>query len=144
MRTRSLAKGREVDDGRATMLETGKAMMPVDAFALGLKKGREIKISVIGRNSGRKITLPVWFVHEDDALWLLPVHGSKTQWYQNVLKNPAITMKVGKEERTLKAQVLKTATSVGKVIQSFQQKYTPKTITKLYPGPLDVAVKLKL
>ena len=118
--------------------------MSVDTFTRALKKGRQIKISVIGRNSGRTITLPVWFVHENDTLWLLPVNGSKTQWYQNVLKNPAITMKVGKEERTLKAQVLKTATSVGKVIQSFQQKYTPDMIAKYYPGPLDVAVQLKL
>src|SRR2546425_80119 len=69
MRTRSLAKGREVDDGRATMLETGKAMMPVDAFALGLKKGREIKISVIGRNSGRTIILPVW---PNESRWFFP------------------------------------------------------------------------
>ena len=118
--------------------------MPVDAFALGLKKGRQIKISVIGRNSGRTITLPVWFVHENGTLWLLPVNGSKTQWYQNLQKNPAITIKVGKEERTLNAQVLKTATSVGNVIQSFQQKYKPEMIAKYYPGPLDVGVKVKL
>jgi len=119
-------------------------MMPVDAFALGLKKGRQIKISVVGRNSGRTITLPVWFVHEDDALWLLPVHGSKTQWYRNLLKNPTITIKVGKEQRTLKSKTLRGAAAVRKVIQSFGNKYTPEMITKLYPGPLDVAVQLKL
>src|SRR5439155_15332013 len=118
--------------------------MPENAFTRALEKANEINISVIGRNTGKAITLPIWFVHEDDALWLLPVNGSKTQWYQNLQKNPAITIKVGKEERTLKAQVLKTATSVGKVIQSFQQKYTQDMIAKYYPGPLDVAINLKL
>ena len=118
--------------------------MPEDKFTRALKNANEIEITVIGRNTGKAITLPIWFVHEDDALWLLPVHGSKTQWYQNLQKNPAITIKVGKEERTLKAQVIKTATGVGKVIQSFQQKYTPDMIAKYYPGPLDVAVQLKL
>ena len=118
--------------------------MPENGFTRALEKAKEIKISVIGRNTGKTITLPVWFVHEKDTLWLLPVNGSKTQWYQNLLKNPAITIKVGKEGRTLKPQVLKTATSIGNVIQSFRQKYTPEMIAKYYPGPLDAAIKLKL
>jgi len=118
--------------------------MPEDKFTRALKNANEIEITVIGRNTGKPITLPVWFVHENGTLWLLPVNGSKTQWYQNLQKNPAITIKVGKEERTLNAQVLKTATSVGNVIQSFQQKYKPEMIAKYYPGPLDVAVKLNL
>ena len=118
--------------------------MPETAFARALKKANEIEITVTGRNTGKAITLPVWFVDEDDSLWLLPVKGSKTQWFQNVLKNPAITIKVGKEERALNAQVIKTPASVGKVVQSFQQKYKPDMVAKYYPGPLDTAIKLNL
>ena len=33
----------------------------------------QIKISVIGRKSGRIISIPVWFVLEDERLYLLPV-----------------------------------------------------------------------
>ena len=118
--------------------------MPEDKFTRALKKANEIEISVIGRKTGKQINLPVWFVHENGTLWLLPVNGSKTHWYQNLLKNPTISIKVGNEDRTLNAQVLKTATSVGNVIQSFQQKYKPEMITKYYPGPLDAAVKISL
>src|SRR5215470_5048147 len=118
--------------------------MPENTFIHALEKAKEVEISVTGRSTGKQITLPIWFVHENDTLWLLPVSGSKTQWYQNLVKNPAITIKVGKEERTLNAQVLKTATSVGNVIQSFQQKYKPQMIAKYYPGPLDAAINLKL
>ncbi len=118
--------------------------MPEDKFTHALKKANEINITVIGRNTGKQITLPVWFVHEKGTFWLLPVNGSKTQWYQNVLKNPTITIKAGKEERTLNAQVLIAAANVGNVIQSFQQKYKPEMIAKYYPGPLDAAIKLKL
>ena len=118
--------------------------MPENAFNRALEKAKEIKISVIGRNTGKPITLPVWFVRENDTLWLLPVNGSKTQWYQNLLKNPTITIKVVREERILDAQVLKTATTVRNVIQSFQQKYKPEMIAKFYPGPLDVAVKVEV
>jgi deazaflavin-dependent oxidoreductase (nitroreductase family) len=118
--------------------------MPEDAFTLALNKARQIKITMIGRNTGRTITLPVWFVHTDDTLWLLPVHGSNTQWYQNLIKNPTITIKVGREERTLKAKMFKNATAVNEVIESFRKKYTPEIITKLYPGPLNAAVRVKL
>src|ERR1051326_7517438 len=118
--------------------------MPDDTFTRALNNVKEIEITVVGRNTGKSISLPVWFVHDDDTLWLLPVSGSKTQWYQNLLKNPTITIEVGKEHRTFIAQVLKIATSVGSVIRSFQQKYKPEMIAKYYPGPLDTAVQLKL
>ena len=45
-----------------------------------LSRYRQIKISVIGRSSGRTISIPVWFVLEGDKLYLLPVQGSDTQW----------------------------------------------------------------
>ena len=41
-----------------------------------------------GRQSGRLISIPVWFVLDDGELYLLPARGSDTQWYKNVLKNP--------------------------------------------------------
>src|ERR1022692_3578005 len=55
-----------------------------------LARYRQIKISVIGRKSGQTISIPVWFVLESQKLYLLPVKGSETQWYKNVLKNPSI------------------------------------------------------
>jgi deazaflavin-dependent oxidoreductase (nitroreductase family) len=55
-----------------------------------LTRYRQIKISVIGRKSGQTISIPVWFVVEGGKLYLLPVKGSDTQWYKNVLKNPSI------------------------------------------------------
>ena len=55
-----------------------------------LTRYRQIKISVIGRKSGQTISIPVWFVLEGKKLYLLPVQGSDTQWYRNVLQNPTI------------------------------------------------------
>jgi len=118
--------------------------MTEDRFIRELDSARQIKISVIGRRSGRKITLPVWFVVEEDALWLLPVQGSKTQWYQNLLTNPIFTIQVGKERRAFRAQALRGERTVHRVIQQFLDKYKPEIISRLYPGPLNVAVKVKL
>ena len=55
-----------------------------------LARHRQIKLSVIGRKSGKTISNPVWFVLEGEKLYLLPVQGSETQWYRNVLQNPSI------------------------------------------------------
>ena len=61
-----------------------------DALKDRLSRYREINLTVTGRKSGRTISIPVWFVLEDDKLYLLPVQGSNTQWYKNVLNNPMI------------------------------------------------------
>ena len=61
-----------------------------DALKARLSRSREIKVGVTGRNSGRTISIPVWFVLEDEKLYLLTVLGSDTQWYKNVLKNRLI------------------------------------------------------
>ena len=63
-----------------------------------LSRYREIKISVIGRNSGRTISIPVWFVLDGEKLYLLPAYGSDTQWYKNALKNPSIRIDAGGAE----------------------------------------------
>jgi hypothetical protein len=52
-----------------------------------LNKVYEITLSVKGRKSGRDIPRPVWFVHEGNTLYLLPVQGSDTNWYKNFLAN---------------------------------------------------------
>ena len=61
-----------------------------DGLKERLSRYRQINISVIGRKSGRTISIPVWFVLEGEKLYLLPVQGSDTQWYKNVLQNPSI------------------------------------------------------
>jgi deazaflavin-dependent oxidoreductase (nitroreductase family) len=65
------------------------------AFKERLSKSSEITITVTGRKSGRPVSIPVWFVFDDDKLNLLPVKGSDTQWYKNVLKNPSLPIDAG-------------------------------------------------
>ena len=95
--------------------------MAEDAFTQALKKRRQISITVIGRRTGRSIKIPVWFVFEENTLWLLPVYGSRTQWYRNLQKNRAITIQAGRERRDLRARLLENAPAVRKVIQRFRE-----------------------
>jgi len=115
--------------------------MTADALTQALQKRRQISITVIGRRTGRSITIPVWFVSDDKALWLLPVTGSRTQWYRNLEKNRTITIQAGSEQRDLRARLLKSPPAVRKVIQRFRDKYTAAQIKRWYTG-LDVAVQI--
>ena len=117
--------------------------MAEDALTKALQKRRQISITVIGRRTSRSITIPVWFVFEENTLWLLPVYGSRTQWYRNVQKNRAITIQAGSARRNLRARLLKNAPAVRKVIRCFRDKYTPEQIKRWYTG-LDVAVQIPL
>ena len=110
-----------------------------DALKDRLSRYREIKISVTGRNSGRTISIPVWFVLEDEKLYLLPVQGSDTQWYKNVLKNPSIRIKAGGAETEVRAVPVKDATQVKSVVEKFRGKYGASDVKKYY-SKLDVAI----
>ncbi len=69
----------------------------MDALSGRLSRYREIKITVTGRKSGRAISNQVWFVMSGGKLYLLPVHGSDMQWYQNVLKPTDADRRAGRK-----------------------------------------------
>ena len=108
-----------------------------------LSRYREIKLSVIGRKSGKTITNPVWFVAEGDVLYLLPVHGSATHWYQNVLKNPKIHIDAHGSEAELRVRPITKADAVESVTSKFREKYGAGDVKKYY-SKLDVAVEAAL
>jgi deazaflavin-dependent oxidoreductase (nitroreductase family) len=104
-----------------------------------LSRSREITITVIGRKSGRTISIPVWFVLDDEKLYLLPVQGSDTQWYKNVLKNPMIRIRAGGAEAELKVVPITDARQVSSVVEKFRAKYGTDDVKKYY-SKFDVAV----
>ena len=114
-----------------------------DTLKERLARYRQIKISVIGRKSGRKISMPVWFVMEGEKLYLLPVQGSDTQWYKNVRKNPTIGIDARDVEAEFRATPVTGAKAVTSVVEKFREKYGAKDVKKYYSG-FDVAVLVKL
>jgi len=114
--------------------------MPAHSHTLKsrLSRSREINIRVTGRKSGRAFSIPVWFVADDEKLYLLPVHGSNTQWYQNVLKNPSIQIHAGNMKAEFQVVPVTPPQQVSSVVEKFRAKYGDSGI-KLY-SRLDVAV----
>src|SRR5260370_38774993 len=103
-----------------------------DALKDRLSRYREMNITVTGRKSGRTISIPVWFVLEDDELYLLPVQGSDTQWYKNVLKNPSIRNDARDAEAEFNVVPITDATPVSSVVLKFRAKYGTKFVMKNY------------
>jgi deazaflavin-dependent oxidoreductase (nitroreductase family) len=108
-----------------------------------LSRVREINVTVTGRKSGRAISNPVWFVLEDDRLYLLPVQGSDTQWYKNVLKHPSMRINARDEEADVKVVLLTDAAQVSSVVEKFRAKYGASDVKKYY-SKFDVAVVAEL
>jgi len=108
-----------------------------------LARYRQIKLSVTGRKSGKMISMPVWFVLEGEKLYLLPVRGSDSQWYRNVLKNPSIRIDARGVEAEFRATPISEAETVKSVIEKFREKYGVSDVKKYY-SKLDVAVVIQL
>jgi len=97
--------------------------MAREAFTKALKSTNEIELTVTGRESGRAIPNPVWFVQEGETLYLLPVRGSDGDWYKNVLKNPTITLAAQGTQWTATATPIKDAAKIHDVVEKFRAKH---------------------
>jgi deazaflavin-dependent oxidoreductase (nitroreductase family) len=116
---------------------------PNDALKDRLSRYREINLSVTGRRSGRTISQPVWFVLDDDKVYLLPVRGSDTQWYKNVLKDPSIRIDARGADAELQAVAVTNQKRVSSVIEKFRTKYGAGDVKKYY-SKFDVAVVVQM
>ena len=116
---------------------------PNDALKDRLSRYREINLSVTGRKSGRTISQPVWFVLDvvshDGKVYLLPVRGSDTQWYKNVLKDPLIRIDARGADGEFQAVAITDQARVSSVVEKFRTKYGASDVKKYY-SKLDVAV----
>jgi deazaflavin-dependent oxidoreductase (nitroreductase family) len=112
-------------------------------MAQALDAAQELKITVTGRKSGKNISLPVWFVHRQERIYLLPVRGSDTQWYRNVLQTPVMTIAVRGTSTGVKAKPITDAKRVSDIADRFRKKYGTGDVKKYY-SKFDVALEIEL
>ena len=108
-----------------------------------LNRVYEITLSVKGRKSGRNIPRPVWFVHEANTLYLLPVQGSDTNWYKNMLVDPTLKISVNGTEISARGKRITDNNSIDDIVKKFKSKYGEGDVKKYYTN-FDVAVEVTL
>src|SRR5215471_19187348 len=94
--------------------------MDLTELTKALRNTDEIEITVTGRTSGRKISNPVWFVQEDQKLYLLPVKGSDTGWYKNVSKAPSMEITANGTEWNIEARTITDQAKVREIVDKFR------------------------
>lgn len=110
-------------------------------FYQELNSASEITLSAKGRKSGRDIPRPVWFVHEGNTVYLLPNHGSDTNWYKNVLVDPTLKISVNGVETPARGKLITDSDRVDDIVRKFISKYSE---VKKYYTKFDVAVEVLL
>jgi hypothetical protein len=97
-----------------------------------LDKTDEVKLTVIGRKTGKERTRPVWFVVKGRKLYLVPVTGTDSEW---------ISAKGVKW--TAKGTPITEPGKVAEIVDMFRDKYGAADFKKYYPKH-NVAVAVPL
>jgi deazaflavin-dependent oxidoreductase (nitroreductase family) len=107
-----------------------------------LKRDKEIELTVTGRKSGKPFPRPVWFALRGKELLLLPVTGTDSQWYKNILRDPQVKIRSSQQTFNGRLRTITGKKQVDEVIELFKGKYGPSEIKKYYPKPNVAATML--
>jgi deazaflavin-dependent oxidoreductase (nitroreductase family) len=82
-----------------------------------------VEITTSGRKSGKAHTKPIWFVYDQGRLYLQSGKGGKSDWYQNLKKNPQMTLKIGTITFQGKAKFIDDQKETERIHGLFSAKY---------------------
>jgi len=117
--------------------------MAAEEFKKAVESRQGIELTVTGRTSGREISNPVWFVEDGETLYLVPVKGSDSDWYKNILKTPAIRLAAEGAQLNATVTPISDTAKVEKVLDLFRAKYGARDVEAYYPKQ-DIAVQIPL
>jgi deazaflavin-dependent oxidoreductase (nitroreductase family) len=118
-------------------------MMAGNDFASALDGVNEISLTTTGRRSGRESSRPVWFVRQGGTLYLVPVTGTDSQWYRNVLATPTIRLAAAGTQYATDAVPVRDTGDVAQIVDAFRAKYGAQDVASYYPNP-NAAVEITL
>jgi deazaflavin-dependent oxidoreductase (nitroreductase family) len=68
-------------------------------------------LTTIGRRSGRRHRVEIWFAVQDGRMYLLSGGRERADWVRNLQANPHVAVELGAETRVGSARVLQAGTS---------------------------------
>ena len=82
-----------------------------------------VEITTTGRKSGKAHTKPIWFVYDQGRLYLQSGKEGKSDWYQNLTKDPQMTLKIGTVTFQGKAKFIDDQNETERIHGLFSAKY---------------------
>ena len=83
-----------------------------------------LRLTTIGRRSGKAHTVTIWFVVADDRrLYVQHARGPTADWFKNLRKNPAVQVDVGDGPLPARARELADPADVVRVLRQIRRKY---------------------
>src|SRR5581483_5443637 len=82
-----------------------------------------VDLTTTGRKSGKAHTKPIWFVYDQGHLYLQSGKGGKSDWYQNLKKDPRMTLKIGTVTFQGKAKFIDDERETERIHSLFSAKY---------------------
>jgi hypothetical protein len=74
----------------------------------------------------------VWFICEGDTLYLLPVKGSDSQWYKNIVSTPTMDLAARGSKLTVNPKRITDSNKVTEIVSKFRDKYGAADVKKYY------------
>jgi deazaflavin-dependent oxidoreductase (nitroreductase family) len=118
----------------ATLARAGdEPPLPEVGAALGRIAGRStVDLTTVGRKTGREHTRPVWFVVADGKILVQAGKDGKSDWYQNLRKNPAAVLRVAGFTFRTRAVPVTDPARVEEIHRLFLRKYTSAWVLSFF------------
>jgi deazaflavin-dependent oxidoreductase (nitroreductase family) len=97
-----------VNKRRVSTFLSAKLLNPVvrTAARAGIPLPGLVLLETTGRKSGQPRRVPVGKAIEGETLWIVSEHGRRSSYVRNIEANPRVRVRIGREWRPGKAQVL--------------------------------------
>jgi deazaflavin-dependent oxidoreductase (nitroreductase family) len=106
---------------------------------------KTVRLTTVGRRSGQKRTVTIWFVVEGPASILVQHVAKKpANWYRNLAADPTVEIDFGDGPLPARAQILEDRREVDRVVSQIGKKYWSYRLIRLFGGGADTAVAARI
>ena len=88
-------------------------------------------LTTTGRVTGKPHEIEIWFGLKGNTLYLLSGGGEKSDWVRNLLKNPSVTMRLGKQTFKAAARIVEDQEEEMMARNMLADKYNERTVRGL-------------
>jgi deazaflavin-dependent oxidoreductase (nitroreductase family) len=104
--------------------------MPADLTAYAPRS--TVRLTTVGRKSGQKRTVTIWFVVADpQRIYVQHVRGADANWYRNLLKTPSVELDFGDGPLAGHATPISDRDAIRRVLRLVRRKYLAAWLVQL-------------